>query len=88
MKYLFILALFIIGCLPACWSDESKNPTTVCYKLEICDSPLPHTSSRFNLYCVYGYDVSGNKNGEIQKFLSKDVMIDWAQLNPNVKSCN
>ena len=86
MKKLLLGALLLIGCV-----KEQPAPPTACYKLEMCQVALNGTTGHgwpvFNVFCVYGYDAQGKKNGEVQRFLSQDAISAWAQFHPEAKGC-
>ena len=83
------LALLLVGC------TLTPQKPTACYKLEMCKVKLHgdtldqafHPDPTFNVYCVCGYDAAGNKNGEVQRFLTNDAISAWSQFHPEAKGC-
>jgi len=82
MNKLMFLSLLLVGC------TLTPQKPTACYKLEMCKVKLRGMDDpTFNVYCVCGYDAAGNKNGEVQRFLTNDAISAWSQFHPEAKGC-
>lgn len=80
MKKLLLGLLFLIGCETSASIQQKQHPT-VCYKLEMCVVRFNGTAVNegegwpdINVYCIYGYDANGNKNGDVKRFLVRDAV--------------
>lgn len=85
MKKLMLSALLFAGCIGGNSQTIDETPTT-CYKLEMCEGHFSHVG-RINIFCVYGYDANGNKNGEVQRFIGRDAIAAWSEFHPEAKAC-
>jgi len=91
MKKLVLAMLLLAGCMQ---SQQEIHPT-VCYKLEMCEVKLNSVAVNesegwpiYNIFCIYGYDAAGIKNGDVKRFLSEDALRAWALFHPQAKSCD
>jgi hypothetical protein len=66
---------------------QEKQAPTACYKLEMCKGFMTN-AGEVNIFCVFGYDAAGNKNGVVEKFLTQDAIAAWAQFHPEAKGCD
>lgn len=92
MKKLLLGLLLLTGC--DIKPPHSQSHPTVCYDLEMCNIRVNATAVNENeiwpdiiIYCIYGHDANGNKNGDVKRFYSRDALTAWSLLHQDAKPC-
>lgn len=79
MRAALLGLLLLAGC-------EQPTPKAACFALETCELQF-YSGPEVSGLCVYGKLPDGSKTGEVHRFLTRDMLEAWSQLQPGARAC-